>query len=104
MNVQFAAAAILGVTLIPVRVFGCTCAAPTAPVKTMSELGAWNRADAIFEGKVESVELGWKLKETQIGDVIPNCSDRPRPGWSCAPRLVAGIALLSWCSAEGYAA
>jgi hypothetical protein len=37
----------------------------------MSELGAWKRADAIFEGKVESVELGWKLKEAQIGDVIP---------------------------------
>ena len=71
MRVQFVAAVILGVTLIPVRVFGCTCAAPTAPVKTTSELGAWKRADAIFEGKVESVELGWKLKEAQIGDVIP---------------------------------
>jgi len=34
-------------------------------------LAAWTRADAIFEGKVESVELRWKLKEAQIGDVIP---------------------------------
>jgi hypothetical protein len=40
-------------------------------VTTTSELTARNRADAIFEGKVESVELGWKLKEAQIGDVIP---------------------------------
>ena len=40
MRVQFVAAVIVGLTLIPVRVFGCTCAAPTAPVKTASEL-AW---------------------------------------------------------------
>jgi hypothetical protein len=71
MRVQFVAAVILGLTLIPVRVFGCTCAAPTAPVNTTSELAARNRADAIFEGKVERVELGWKLKEAKLGDVIP---------------------------------
>lgn len=71
MRIQIVAAVILGVTLIPVYVFGCTCAVPTEPVKTMSELGAGKRADTIFEGKVESVELGWKLKEAQIGDVIP---------------------------------
>jgi hypothetical protein len=66
MRFQFVAAVILGLTLIPVRVFGCTCAAPTAQVKTTSELAARNRSDAIFEGKVERVELGWKLKEAQI--------------------------------------
>jgi len=46
-------------------------------------LAAWNRADAIFEGKVESVELGWKLKEAQIGDVIPTIAtdlDKDGPG------------------------
>ena len=40
MRVQFVAAVIVGLTLIPVGVFGCTCAAPTALVKTVSEL-AW---------------------------------------------------------------
>ncbi len=83
MRVQFVAAVIVGLTLIPVRVFSCTCAAPTALVKTASELAAWNRADAIFEGKVESVELGWKLKEAQIGDVIPTIAtdlDKDGPG------------------------
>jgi hypothetical protein len=34
-------------------------------------LGGGTKADAIFEGKVESVELRWKLKEAQLGDVIP---------------------------------
>jgi hypothetical protein len=71
MRVQFMAAVILGLTLSPAPVFGCTCAAPPREVKTASELAAWARADAIFEGKVESVELRWKLKEAQIGDVIP---------------------------------
>jgi|HubBroStandDraft_6_1064221.scaffolds.fasta_scaffold350867_1 hypothetical protein len=82
MRVQFVAAVILGLTLIPVRVFGCTCAAPTTQVKTTSGFAAQNRADAIFEGKVERVELGWKLKEVQIGDVIPTVAtdlDRDSP-------------------------
>jgi hypothetical protein len=38
MRLQFAAV-ILGLTLIPVRGFGCTSAAPKAQVKTSSELG-----------------------------------------------------------------
>jgi len=71
MRVQFMAAVILGLTLSPAPVFGCTCTAPLREVKTASDLAAWARADAIFEGKVESVELRWKLKEAQIGDVIP---------------------------------
>jgi hypothetical protein len=82
MRVQFVAAVIFGLTLIPVLVFGCTCAAPTTQVKTTSGFAAQNRADAIFEGKVERVELGWKLKEVQIGDVIPTVAtdlDRDSP-------------------------
>ena len=71
MRVQVMAAVILGLTLSTAPVFGCTCAAPRPEVKTASELAAGTRADAIFEGKVESVELRWKLKEAQIGDVIP---------------------------------
>ena len=77
MRVQFMAAVILGLTLSPAPVFGCTCAAPPPEVKTTSELAAWNRTDAIFEGKVESVELRWKLKEAQIGDVIPTVATHP---------------------------
>jgi hypothetical protein len=60
MRVQFVAVVIVGLILIPVGVFGSTCPPPTALVKTASELRAWNRADTVFEGKVESVELGWK--------------------------------------------
>src|ERR1700675_2903199 len=71
MRVQFMTAVILGLTFSPAPVFGCTCAAPRREVKTASELAGWTKADAIFEGKVESVELRWKLKEAQIGDVIP---------------------------------
>lgn len=90
-RVQFVAAVIVGLILIPVRVFGCTCAAPTAMVKTASELAAWNRADAIFEGKVESVELEWKLKEAQIGDVIPTVvTDLDKNG----PVLIVSLEVL----------
>jgi hypothetical protein len=70
MRVQFMAAVIFGLTLSPAPVFGCTRNAPPPKVKTASELAAWTGADARFEGKVESVELRWKLKEAQIGDVI----------------------------------
>lgn len=51
------------------RFLVCTCAAPAPENMTTSELEG--EADAIFEGKVESFELRWKLKEAQIGDVIP---------------------------------
>ncbi len=94
LRVQFVTAAIVGLTLIPVRVFGCTCAAPTAQVKTTSELTARNRADAIFEGKVERVELGWKLKEAQIRDVIRTvATDLDRNG---------PVVLVSWEVLHSY--
>jgi hypothetical protein len=81
VRIQFMAAVILALTLGPAPVFGCTCAAPPQKVKTASELAAGTRADAIFEGKVESVELRWKLKEAQIGDVIPTvATDLDRDG------------------------
>ncbi len=80
MGIQFMATVILGLTLSPAPVFGCTCAAPPE-VKTASELAAWTRADAVFEGKVESVELRWRLKEAQIGDVISTtATDLDRDG------------------------
>ena len=41
MRLQFAAV-VLGLTLIPVHVFGCTCTLPTAQVKTTSELAPRN--------------------------------------------------------------
>ena len=81
MRVRFVAAVIVGLTFIRVPVFGCTCAAPPPEVNTASELATWNRADAVFEGKVESVELRWTLKEAQIGDVIPTlATDLDRDG------------------------
>ncbi len=65
------AAVILGPTLSPAPAFGCTCASPPPEGETASEQVVWSKADAIFEGKVESIELRWKLNEAQIGDVMP---------------------------------
>lgn len=70
MHVQFMTAVILGLSFSPAPVFGCTCAPLRPESKTASELGDGTKADAIFKGKVERVELRWKLKEAQIGDVI----------------------------------
>jgi len=56
MRVQFVAAVIVGLTLIPVGVFGCACAAPTVLVKTTSEL-TWHipmtQITIQFEAKLE---------------------------------------------------
>jgi hypothetical protein len=91
MRVQFMAAVILGLTLSPAPVFGCTCAAPPPEVKTASELEAWTRADAVFEGKVESVELRWRLKDAQIGDVISTvATDLDRDG----PLILVSLEVL----------
>ncbi len=91
MRVQLVVAVTVGLILAPVCVFGCTCAAPTALVRTASELAAGDRADEIFEGKVESVELGWKLKEAQIGDVIPTvATDLDKNG----PVLIVSLVVL----------
>src|ERR1039458_825859 len=93
MRVQFMAAVILGLTLSPAPVFGCRCAAPPKEVKTESELAAWTRADAIFEGKVESVEM--EIEGGANWRCHTYCSYRPRPKWSRNPGLVGDIALLS---------
>src|SRR5882724_3053747 len=77
MRFQFLASFILGLTLSPVPTFGCSCVPPPPGVKTVRELAAWTakRGDVIFEGKVERVELKWKLMEAPIGDVIPAVVD-----------------------------
>jgi len=81
MLLHFIAAVIVGLTLSPIAVFGCTCPVPTQEAMTPSELAAWTRADTVFEGKVESVELRWRLKEAQIGDVISTeATDLDRDG------------------------
>ena len=57
---------------------------------------AWTTADAIFEGKVESVELRWKLKEAQIGDTYCNTDldqDGRNPG--LVERYCTPIAVIS---------
>ena len=66
--------------------------APRPPeVQTTSKLEARTKADAIFEGKVESVELGWKLKEAQVGDVIPTiATDLDRDG----PVILVSLEIL----------
>jgi hypothetical protein len=46
-------------------------------MKGTRELAAWGAddADAIFEGRVQKVELKWKLSEAQVGDVVPAIID-----------------------------
>jgi hypothetical protein len=59
MGVQFVAAVILGLTLIPMRVFDCTCAAPTAQVKTTLVTVA------------PGIESKWSTRKAQV-EVVGN--------------------------------
>ena len=45
MLLHVIAAVIVGLTLSPIAVFGCTCPVPTQEATTSSELAAWTRAD-----------------------------------------------------------
>src|SRR5712664_1472 len=59
-------------SISPVPAFACKCAAPlpdAVPPRLSAE--AMRRTDVVFEGKVQSVELKWKLVTAKIGEVIP---------------------------------
>jgi hypothetical protein len=66
MGVQFMAAVILGLTFVPAPVFACTCPALPLQSRSASEMAGRTKADAIFESRVESVELRWKRNGVKL--------------------------------------
>jgi hypothetical protein len=63
----------LALSVIGSPVFGCSCRQPPPGTNTAQQLAEWaaNGKEAIFEGKVESVELRWKFLEARAGDLVP---------------------------------
>jgi len=56
----------------PAPLFGCSCVQPPpggVPGRSLWE--AKRTTDVVFEGKVESAEVKWRLVDAQIGEVIP---------------------------------
>lgn len=53
--------------------FGCSCVQPPPGINTAQQLAEWasKGKEAIFEGKVERVELKWKFVEARSGDLVP---------------------------------
>jgi hypothetical protein len=52
--------------------FGCSCVQPPPGLNTAQQLAEWaaKSKEAIFEGKVNSVELRWKLVEALPGNLV----------------------------------
>jgi hypothetical protein len=59
-------------TLSSTPVFGCTCVRlPPGNISTQELVQrAANSSDAVFEGRVERIELKWALMEAKVGDSI----------------------------------
>jgi hypothetical protein len=66
-------AAILALTFSCVPAFACKCVPPPPGMKNARELAEWTAkgSDAIFEGRVERVELKWAFMEAKVGEAIP---------------------------------
>jgi hypothetical protein len=81
MRFPFVVPIIFALTVGSAPAFGCKCAPPPPALKTARELAEWNAkgAEAIFEGKVERVELKSSLAEGRIGDVIPATVEEDPP-------------------------
>src|SRR5260370_16239921 len=73
MRFCFALSVIFWLSVIGAPVFGCTCVHSPPGVNTSQELAerAAKGKGAIFEGKVDGIELRWKLAEAHVGDVVP---------------------------------
>src|SRR5262249_53327418 len=72
MRLLFALMVLLAFSVFAVPVFACKCLPPPPEIKAPHELAQWhaNGTDAIFEGKVVSIELKWQWKEAQDGEVV----------------------------------
>jgi hypothetical protein len=73
MQLHRLASVIFVLTLSSAPTLGCSCVQPPPGTATARDLAEWraNRSDAIFEGRVESVELKWAVMEAKVGTVIP---------------------------------
>ncbi len=73
MRFSFVLFTAFSLSLIGTPVFGCSCVQPPPGANTTQQLAEWaaKGKEAIFEGKVESVELRWKFVEARAGDIVP---------------------------------
>lgn len=73
MHIHRFASVVFAVALSSAPVLGCTCVSFPPGAGTARDLAEWraNRSDAIFEGRVESVELKWVVMEAKVGAFIP---------------------------------
>ena len=81
MRISLIVQTVLALTLAPAPIFACKCVAPppgSAEGRSLWE--ATRRTDVVFEGKVESAELKWKLVNARIGEVIPADMEEDEPG------------------------
>lgn len=81
MRFSFVLFAAFSLPVIGVPVFGCSCVHPPPGANTAQQLAEWaaRGREAIFEGKVESVDLRWKFVEARIGDLVPADIEREPP-------------------------
>src|SRR5260370_820506 len=81
MRFSFGLFAAFSLSVIGAPVFGCSCVHPPPGVNTAQQLAEWaaRGKEAIFEGKVEGVELKWKFVEARIGDLVPADIEREPP-------------------------
>ena len=72
MRIHPLVSAILALTFSSAPAFGCKCVPPPPDIKTARELAELTAkgSDAIFEGRVERIELKWAFMEAKVGDVI----------------------------------
>jgi hypothetical protein len=70
---QLVASVIFALTFSLAPAFGCSCVQPPPGNNTAIGLAQWtaSRSDAIFEGRVEGVDLKGPLLEAKVGDLIP---------------------------------
>lgn len=72
MRFHLLVSVVFALTFSSAPAVACKCVSPSPDIKTARDLAQWtaNRSDAIFEGRVERVELKWALMEAKVGDLI----------------------------------
>jgi hypothetical protein len=73
--------AVFALTFSSAPVLGCKCVSPPPDIKTARDLAQWtaSRSDAIFEGRVERIELKWPLLEAKVGGLVSADIDQDPP-------------------------
>src|SRR6266481_2416413 len=73
MRISLAIFAAFSLLVIGEPVLACSCVPVPPGVNTSQERAEWatQGKDAIFEGKVDGIELKWKFLEAPAGDLVP---------------------------------